>query len=100
MSRVFALATRPGLKKIPPSTGGASLAICWVFFFFFLLLLSLLLFYPIPVAVVNFLINQRTFFCAVPVSLGCLVVGLAKKGGRINAKMMSGNLSSLFTSVI
>jgi len=65
-----------------------------------LLLLSLLLFYPIPVAVVNFLINQRTFFCAVPVSLGCLVVGLAKKGGRINAKMMSGNLSSLFTSVI
>jgi len=35
MSRVFALAPRPGLKKIPPSTGGASLAICWVFFFFF-----------------------------------------------------------------
>lgn len=45
------------------------------------LLLSLLFLlpHPIPGAVVNFLINQRTFFCAFPVSLGCWFVGSVQK---------------------
>lgn len=50
-----------------------------------------------PTGLLNFLINQKTFFCLA--ALVVFVFGWCVKEARINAKMMSGNLSSLFTSV-
>lgn len=80
----FSASRKKTKRKTLAGTAGASLAICCVCFFSMLFLF--LLFHPIPLAMVNFLINQRTFFVQYRCVSWLLVCRLSKKEAELMQK--------------